>query len=114
MNMLPAALAALIGSIAATPTAAQMARPALTVALNAQPANLDPAETPFAANFRVSYSIFDTLIRRDFLAEIRDPAKGLSLIPGLATQWRRLDERTLELRLQRGRALSQRRRDERR
>jgi oligopeptide/dipeptide ABC transporter ATP-binding protein len=77
-------------------------RPALTVALNAQPANLDPAETPFAANFRVSYSIFDTLIRRDFLAEIRDPTKGLSLAPGLATQWRRLDERTLELRLREG------------
>jgi peptide/nickel transport system substrate-binding protein len=77
-------------------------RPALTVALNAQPANLDPAETPFAANFRVSYSIFDTLIRRDFLAELRDPAKGLSLAPGLATQWRRLDERTLELRLREG------------
>jgi peptide/nickel transport system substrate-binding protein len=77
-------------------------RPELTVALNAQPANLDPAETPFAANFRVSYSIFDTLIRRDFLAEIRDPAKGLTLAPGLATAWKRLDDRTLELNLRPG------------
>lgn len=76
--------------------------PNLTVALNAQPLSLDPAETPFAANFRVTYSIFDTLIKRDFLAEVRDPAKGLTLAPGLATEWRRLDDRTLELRLRQG------------
>ena len=81
---------------------AQDTRPSLTVALNAQPANLDPAETPFAANFRVTYSVFDTLIRRDILAEIHDPAKGVTLAPGLAIGWKRLDDRTLELRLRPG------------
>lgn len=77
-------------------------RPDLTVAVNAQPANLDPAETPFAANFRVTYSVFDTLIRRDFLAEIGDPQRGLTLAPSLATEWKRLDDRTLELKLRHG------------
>lgn len=77
-------------------------RPDLTVALNAQPSNLDPAETPFGANFRVTYSIFDTLIRRDFVAEMRNPEKGVSLAPGLATDWKRIDDRTLELNLRKG------------
>jgi len=82
--------------------AADTARPNLTVALNAQPLSLDPAETPFAANFRVTYSIFDTLIRHDFLAELRDPTKGVILSPGLASEWRRLDDRTIELDLRQG------------
>lgn len=74
----------------------------ITVALNAEPNNLDPASAPFAANLRVTHSIFDTLIARDYRTEIQDPARGLTLRPGLAEAWRRLDERTIELTLRRG------------
>ena len=84
----------------------------ITVALNAEPNNLDPASAPFAANLRVTHSIFDTLIARDYQAELRDPEQGLTLRPGLAETWRRLDDRTVELTLRRqvtfhdGRALT--------
>ena len=84
----------------------------ITVALNAEPNNLDPASAPFAANLRVTYSIFDTLIARHYQAELQEPERGLTLRPGLAEAWRRLDDRTLELTLRRdvtfhdGRALT--------
>lgn len=77
-------------------------RPRLTVAVNAQPSSLEAAEPPFAANLRVTYNIYDTLIMRDFRAEMREPGAGVKLVPGLATAWRRIDDRTLELTLRPG------------
>ena len=45
--------------------------------------------------YRVLYNIFDTLIDTDYL-------DGLRLKPGLATSWRRIDGKTLELALRPG------------
>lgn len=77
-------------------------RPTLTVAVNALPTKLDPADNFFAPDLRIAASVFDTLIKRDYLAEIKQPGLGAALTPSLAESWMRLDDRTLELRLRRG------------
>lgn len=82
--------------------AADGARPDITIAVNAEPNNLDPASAPFAANFRVTYSVFDTLLQRDYQSEIKKPSAGLTLKPGLATSWSRIDDRTVEVKLRKG------------
>ncbi|MDX0661232.1 hypothetical protein GOD21_30750 [Sinorhizobium medicae] len=94
--------AALVMFAPITAHAVDDTRPDLTVAVNAEPNNLDPASAPFAANFRVTYSIFDTLIQRDYQAEIDNPSKGLTLKPGLAASWRRIDDQSIELKLREG------------
>lgn len=77
-------------------------RPALVVAVNDQPAKLEPADNPLAVDNRATYSVFDTLIRRDRKAEAANPTGGAVLIPGLATEWTRIDDQTLELNLRTG------------
>jgi peptide/nickel transport system substrate-binding protein len=67
----------------------------LTVAMPVSPRSLEPVREASNVLFRTAYNIFDTLIAVDF----RDGAK---LKPGLATAWRRLDARTLELDLREG------------
>ena len=89
----------LISATLTTANATAADRPDLVVAVNDQPAKLEPADAPLAVDMRVTYSIFDTLIRRDYLAEMANPEGGAILAPGLAAEWTRLDDRTIELRL---------------
>ena len=75
-------------------------RPGLVVAVNQLPRGLEPAERTGNVDVRVTYSIFDTLIRRDFRNPM--PDGGVRLIPQLAESWKRLDPRTVEVKLRRG------------
>ncbi|WP_374445244.1 ABC transporter substrate-binding protein [Stella sp.] len=88
------ALAALAGAALAAPAAAQTdPRPALRVAVQRNPPLFDPAYSVSNVAWRVNHNLFDTLIATG--------ADG-RLHPALATAWRRLDDRTLELTLRPG------------
>jgi len=75
-------------------------RPDLIIAVNKLPRGLEPALNTGNVDVRVTYSIFDTLIRRDF--KNAGPKGEAKLIPGLATSWKRIDPKTLELELRKG------------
>jgi peptide/nickel transport system substrate-binding protein len=81
--------------------AAADSRPDLVVAVNKLPRALEPVEKTGNVDVRVNYSIFDTLIRRDFLNPPKD-GELPALIPSLATSWKRIDNKTLELKLRKG------------
>lgn len=68
--------------------------PELKVAANSNPSSMDPHESVSNVGQRAHYSIYDTLIRRDFL-------DGNKLVPSLATDWKRTDDRTFEMNLRR-------------
>jgi peptide/nickel transport system substrate-binding protein len=70
----------------------------IVVAVNELPRGLEPAENTGNVDVRVTYSVFDTLIRRDFSV---DGGKD-NLKPSLAESWRRLTPNVLEVRLRRG------------
>lgn len=72
-------------------------RPAVVVAVNELPRGLEPAETHGNVDIRVTYSIFDTLLRRDFSSE-----GGAALKPLLAESWQRLSPTEVEVKLRRG------------
>lgn len=80
--------------------AAAQDRPDLVVAVNSLPGSLESAEEMGNVAVRVTYSMFDTLIRRDFLAD--GSGKASELVPGLAESWTRIDDRTIELKLREG------------
>jgi peptide/nickel transport system substrate-binding protein len=63
--------------------AAVDSRPVLRVAVQALPPTLEPVESISNVGLRVTGNVFDTLIRRDFLAEARTGRS--TLVPGLAT-----------------------------
>jgi peptide/nickel transport system substrate-binding protein len=71
-------------------------RPALVVAVNELPRGLEPAETHGNVDIRVTYSLFDTLLRRDFSSDAG------TLKPLLAESWKRLSPTVVEVRLRRG------------
>lgn len=62
-------------------------RPLLTVAVAGNPTGLEPAIELSNVGTRVTYSLFDTLIRRDFLGT--PDGGGSALKPHLATSWER-------------------------
>ncbi len=72
-------------------------RPDLVVGVADLPATLEPGKELSNVGTRVNYNLFDTLIRRDFLSA--EGGGGSVLVPGLATEWTRLDELTLEVKL---------------
>ena len=76
------------------------ARPILTVGVAEVPPTLEPAKELSNVGTRVTYSIFDTLIRRDFLGA--PDGGGSGLVPHLATEWTREGPRALVLKLRRG------------
>jgi len=76
------------------------ARPDMVIAVNKLPRSLEPADKTGNVDVRVTYSIFDTLIRRDFMNPMADG--GVRLVPLLAESWKRIDPRTLEVKLRRG------------
>ena len=75
-------------------------RPDLVVAVNKLPRGLEPHDQTGNVDVRVTYTIFDTLIRRDFTRE--DQYGANPLIPSLATSWKRTNPTTLELQLRKG------------
>lgn len=97
------ALTPLIGSAAAQDTAAEettyttapetgVEREAMIVAVQALPATLDPARELSNVGTRISYTPYDTLIRRDFLNDNEH-------VPSLATSWEQVTDTELELQL---------------
>src|SRR5690606_9981142 len=75
-------------------------RPDLVVGVADIPPTLEPGKELSNVGTRVNYSIFDTLIRRDFLSA--EGGGGSELVPGLATSWTRIDDLTLEIKLREG------------
>src|SRR3954451_3717570 len=64
----------------------------LKVAVAALPDAMDPQESISNVGMRIHYFTFDTLIRRDFF-------NNNMLVPSLATEWKRTDDKTLEMTL---------------
>ncbi len=75
-------------------------RPEFTVAVAALPPTLEPARELSNVGTRVTYSIFDTLIRRDFLGS--PDGGGSQLKPHLATSWERVSASELIVKLRQG------------
>lgn len=75
-------------------------RPDLVVAVNGLAGSLEPIEEMGNVAVRITYSMFDSLIRRDFLAN--EEGNASALVPGLAESWKRIDDRTIELKLREG------------
>ena len=66
---------------------AQGARPRVVVAVADLPPGLEPARDMGNVGTRISYSLYDTLIRRDFLST--PDGGGAKLEPSLAASWKR-------------------------
>lgn len=93
--------AGLLAIASASPGLAQAQdRPNLVVAVADNPPTLEPAKELSNVGTRITYSVFDTLIRRDFLSA--QGGGGSQLVPSLATRWQRTDDRTLEVTLRQG------------
>jgi peptide/nickel transport system substrate-binding protein len=73
-------------------------RPVLIVAVQGLPDSLDPHQHLSNVGTRVTYSLFDHLFERDFHAS-DPPGSGFGVSPMLSTDWERIDELTLEVRL---------------
>jgi peptide/nickel transport system substrate-binding protein len=82
------------------PAFAATERPIFTVAVAGLPATLEPARELSNVGTRVTYSIFDTLIRRDFLGT--EDGGGSELKPHLATKWERVSPKELIVTLREG------------
>ncbi len=65
------------------------------VAVQKNPPTMEPMRENSNMQMRVLYNIGETLISIDFKG-------GFKLIPGLATEWKRLDNLTLEFKLRKG------------
>jgi peptide/nickel transport system substrate-binding protein len=79
-----------------SPTLAQAdSRPDLVVAVQKNPPVVEPMRENSNVHWRVVYTIAETLIKIDY-------KNNLKLIPGLAEEWKRLDDRTLEFKLRKG------------
>jgi peptide/nickel transport system substrate-binding protein len=70
----------------------------INVAVNQLPDGLDPAGDTGNTSIRVYYSVFDTLIRRNFGEDGQNGA-GRDLVPALATSWEWTNPTTLEVKL---------------
>ena len=71
----------------------------VVIAVNELPRGLEPADDTGNVDVRATYSIFDTLIRRDF--SVSGGGNG-SLKPLLAESWKRLSPTVLEVKLRKG------------
>src|SRR5690348_11257045 len=89
-------------ALAAVPSSFAQAdkRPLLTVGVAQVPPTLEPARELSNIGTRVTYSIFDTLIRRDFLSS--PDGGGSKLVPSLAIEWTRNGPKELALKLRQG------------
>jgi len=75
-------------------------RPDLVVGVTDNPDGLDPAVELSNVGTRVIYSLYDTLIERDFLSD--GQGGGSELVPMLAESWERESDTVLELKLREG------------
>jgi peptide/nickel transport system substrate-binding protein len=75
-------------------------RPNLVVAVADLPAGLEPVRDMGNVGTRITYSVFDTLIRRDFLSA--SGGSGAKLVPSLASSWQRLSSSELVVTLRQG------------
>ncbi|CAN0656654.1 ABC transporter substrate-binding protein (plasmid) [Nitratireductor aquimarinus] len=89
-------LTAVLGASAATASD----RPDIVVAVPDLPPTLEPAKELSNIGTRITYDIFDTVIRRDFLSA--EDGSGSQLVPALAESWEWTDDRTLALKLREG------------
>lgn len=71
--------------------------PPLRIGVADNPGGLDPAIELSNVGTRVIYSLYDTLVRRDFLSD--GQGGGSELVPMLAESWERLSDTVLEVRL---------------
>lgn len=92
------ALATLAAGASLSASAADT-RPDVVIAVNELPRGLEPVEDTGNVDVRATYSIFDTLIRRDFSVE---GGGNASLKPLLAESWTRVSPTVLEVKLRRG------------
>lgn len=99
-SLLKAAAIGVLASVIGLSAAAAQERPDLVVAVQSLPPTLEPAKELSNQGVRITYSMFDTLIRRDFLSG--DNGSGSALVPGLAASWTWADERTLDVTLRDG------------
>jgi len=95
LKHLLAALALTLTTVIAT---AADNRPDIVVAVNELARGLEPAENTGNVDVRITYSIFDTLIRRDFSVK---GGGAKSLKPLLAESWTRISPSELEVKLRR-------------
>lgn len=98
--MIRLTVAVLLLLIPGLATAQAETRPTLTVAVQSVHSSLDPAVALANSGFPLSFNMFDTLIRRDFLSN--EEATGNKFEPGLAESWEWVDETTLKLTLRDG------------
>jgi peptide/nickel transport system substrate-binding protein len=98
-RLIGATLAAPFVSLAAPALAQADRRPIMNIAVPELPPTLEPANELSNVGTRVTYSIFDTLIRRDFLGS--PDGGGSALKPHLAESWERRSPRELIVRLRR-------------
>ena len=95
------ALPALLPAAAITPShAATDPRRHLRVAVADLPATLEPIRDMGNVGTRLTYSCFDTLIRRDFLSA--PGGSGTTLVPSLAQSWERVSPQELIVHLRPG------------
>ncbi|MEX2644128.1 MAG: ABC transporter substrate-binding protein [Acetobacterales bacterium] len=92
--------AMMAAAVSAPVPAAADDRPNLVVAVNALARSLESGDQTGNVDVRITYNLFDSLIRRDFLADGKGEAAKLA--PGLAESWKRLGPKTVELKLREG------------
>ncbi len=80
-------------ALPALPVRAQGAGDALSIAVSAPPASIDPHYYTLTPSIQVSTHLFDTLVQRDENARLR---------PGLAEGWRLVNDTTWEFTLRQG------------
>ncbi|CAM3821992.1 ABC transporter substrate-binding protein [Bordetella bronchialis] len=97
---LPVLGMAMAAGSAARAQSAPDTRPTLTVAVNELARTLDPATGNGNVDVRIYYSIYDTLIRRDF--DHPQANGGARLVPGLASSWAWTTPTTFEVKLRAG------------
>ncbi len=103
---MPTRRAVLAGAFAAPAILPRLARaqadtrPVLRIGVQALPTTLEPLEAISNVGLRLTYNVFDTLLRRDFLAEAQDG--GQRLVPHLATAVHQRDALTWEVTLRPG------------
>ncbi|MEM5584694.1 ABC transporter substrate-binding protein [Roseibium sp. AS2] len=100
MRIFEKALAVAVLALGFTAPAIADDRPEIVVAVNGLPGSLESIEEMGNVAVRLTYSMFDSLIRRDFLAD--ETGASSKLVPGLAESWTKIDDRTMELKLREG------------
>ena len=82
------------GAFSLTPAQAD-SRPDFVVAVQKNPVTMEPMRENSNVHMRILWNVGEPLIRIDY-------KHNQKLIPGLATEWKRLDGSTLELKLRKG------------